>query len=389
MRFVHCSDLHLGASRFGNERLRGDLTGAFMRMVEDVIERDVDAVIICGDVFDRFGADLLTLHEAEGALVKLKDSGIETIAIEGDHDIFFGRDASWLRFLARRGLVKLLEAWGGESIDIREWSEERGTGAFVDVEGARFFGIGHRVEAGLKSLRLLGKAIEPADLTVAMMHAGIGPRNSSDPGSITAPDSELLREKVDYLALGHVHRRFSIDGWIYNPGGLENWRPEECISGKGYFLVDVRGADYKVQAVDSVRRAGHLISVDVSGLDTDAAINGAIKAAVMDAGIDPSSEPVVSVDLVGRPRFDLSRYDGGSMCSWIISRTGAVECLVNDRTIIGPSVTVQSADAALRAMRSRIGTSAQSPNASRMTPEERADLILRLPDAFRGMTGDR
>ena len=41
-------------------------------------------------------------------------------------------------------------------------------------------------------------------------------------------------------------------------------------------------------AVDSVRRAGHLI-VDVSGLDTDAAINGAIKA-VMDAGIDPSSE---------------------------------------------------------------------------------------------------
>lgn len=358
-----------------------------MRMIEDVVERDVDAVIICGDVFDRFGADLLTLHEAERALGKLKDGGIEAIAIEGDHDAFFGREASWLRYLARRGLVKLLDVRSTAGAELRGWSEERGTGSFIDVEGVRFFGLGYRGEASPPGMRLVREAIEPADLTVAMMHAGIGPCNA--PGAMSARDAEVLREKVDYLALGHVHERFSTDGWMFNPGGLENWRPEECAAGKGYFIVDVSGADYKVEAVDSARRAGHIISVDVSGLATDAAVNGAIKAALRDADIDPASGPVVSVDLVGRPRFDLSRYDGGSMCSWIISLTGAVECLVNDRTLLEPPGNVQSASITAAGRESRIDASLRSASASRMTPEERADLILRLPGAVKGTGGDR
>ncbi|MBI0584450.1 MAG: hypothetical protein ISF22_09535, partial [Methanomassiliicoccus sp.] len=150
----------------------------------------------------------------------------------------------------------------------------------------------------------------------------------------------------------------------------------ECARRKGYFVVDVHGTEARVEAVDSVRRPGHLVNIDVSSLDGDAEVNRAIKLALKEADIDPATEPIVSVDLVGRPRFDLSQYDGGSMCSWIISLTGAVECLINDRTRFNPAGMMMTQ----RPMGHDAIWGEMASISSRLTPEETSDLVLR----FRG-----
>ncbi len=374
MRFIHCSDLHLGTIRFGNDRLTGDFSRSFRLMAEDAVKRDVDAVIICGDLFNRFGANPFTLYEAEKVLTLLRSSGIEAIAVEGDHDVCScGKQTSWLRFLAHRDLVKLLDSRHAVRGKMKEWSEETKSGSYIDIEGVRFCGLGYNGEMSSLGLNLFREAVEPAEFTVAMLHAAVGRHNDTDLGGMEGYDAEMLGEKVDYLALGHVHGRYSIGGWMFNPGGLENWRPEECLRKKGYFLVDVSGSEASVEAIDSVRRPGHVVNVDVSGLDTDAGVNRAIKVAMREADIDPATGPIVSVDLVGRPRFDLSNYDGGGMCSWVISLTGAVECLVNDRTCFAPSVAMQ----ADRPKDLEVIREVVRHHASRLTPEEASDLVLK------------
>jgi len=44
---------------------------------------------------------------------------------------------------------------------------------------------------------------------------------------------------VDYLALGHVHKPYEFDGWIYNPGSTETWGAEEVAWERGYYFVEI------------------------------------------------------------------------------------------------------------------------------------------------------
>jgi DNA repair exonuclease SbcCD nuclease subunit len=48
-----------------------------------------------------------------------------------------------------------------------------------------------------------------------------------------------LRSYIDYLALGHTHKSFEIDGWVYNPGSLEACSVDEYANVRGAYLVEV------------------------------------------------------------------------------------------------------------------------------------------------------
>jgi exonuclease SbcD len=50
---------------------------------------------------------------------------------------------------------------------------------------------------------------------------------------------EGLHPYADYVALGHIHKPYSQDDWIYNPGSLENNSADEVQwEERGYYLVD-------------------------------------------------------------------------------------------------------------------------------------------------------
>lgn len=334
MKFIHCSDIHLGTNRFGNDHLSSDFATAFSKMAEDAVNRDADAVIISGDFFNKSVVDPLTLLDAEKTLEILKQAGIEVVAVEGNHDIsIYSQDVSWLHFLSHKDLLKLLQIrYPNNKACLTPWSEEKKKGAYLDINGVRFYGLGYLGASSSKKISLLKDAIEPAEFTVAMLHAGIDMFNDMDMGMARQDDVDTLSDKIDYVALGHVHGRYSIKDWMFNPGGLENWRPDECVKKKGYFVVEVNGSSAKIEAVDSIRRPGHLINVSIDGLENEVQVTKAIKSAVEGAVIDPNSAPIVSVKLSGKANFDLIGYDIGTIKEWIVTQTGAVECLVNDKS---------------------------------------------------------
>ena len=85
MRFLHTSDWHLGRSLHRVSML--DAQSAFLdHLVATVRERDVDAVLVAGDVYDRAVPPLTAVELFDEALHRLAGAGVPTVMISGNHD---------------------------------------------------------------------------------------------------------------------------------------------------------------------------------------------------------------------------------------------------------------------------------------------------------------
>ena len=108
-RFIHLADVHLGYDQYGSKDRYNDFAKAFQAILDEAIQRKVDAVLIAGDLFNKRAIDAQTLIQAYDCLQKLKEQRIPVIAIEGNHDRSYYRDGrSWLQFLAWQNLLALL-----------------------------------------------------------------------------------------------------------------------------------------------------------------------------------------------------------------------------------------------------------------------------------------
>ena len=84
MLIVHTSDWHLGRSLHGEDLSRA--TQSFLDwLVELVVERQVDAVLIAGDVFDRAVPSLGALEQLSDVLIRLAEVTTAVIS-PGNHD---------------------------------------------------------------------------------------------------------------------------------------------------------------------------------------------------------------------------------------------------------------------------------------------------------------
>ncbi len=324
----------MGTCRFGTDHLAGDFALAFERMVDEAVKLNADAVVISGDFFNKANVEPPILLEAERILGILKEAEIEVVAVEGNHDTsIYGEHFSWMEYLSHKGFLKLLQTrYPNGKANVIKWNEEKRKGSNIDLDGVRFYGLGYLGASSGKKLELFGEAIEPTEFSVAMLHAGIDMFNDMDMGVVAKEDVDKLRDKIDYVALGHIHKRYHEGGWMFNPGGLENWKVEECLKPKGYNIVDVKGGRMTVVEQDSIRRPGHILEVDMAVLRNDSEVLASVKNVVEVAAIDPETEPIVSVKLTGKAKFDLMGLDVTGMRTWVMETTGAAECLINDQT---------------------------------------------------------
>src|SRR5437868_12476654 len=107
--FIHIADTHLGYEQYGVRERFNDFSRAFWDIIDDASNRNVDFMVIAGDLFNKRAIDALTLIHAIEGLKKLKEKGIPVIAIEGNHDRSYYRDGiSWLQFLCHQDYLILL-----------------------------------------------------------------------------------------------------------------------------------------------------------------------------------------------------------------------------------------------------------------------------------------
>lgn len=85
MKLLHTSDWHLGRA-FHRVNMLGAQSEFIGHLVATVREREVDAVVVSGDVYDRAVPPLAAVELFDDALHRLADLGVPTVMISGNHD---------------------------------------------------------------------------------------------------------------------------------------------------------------------------------------------------------------------------------------------------------------------------------------------------------------
>ncbi len=242
-KFIHVGDVHIGRERLDGRLPSKDFADAFDQAVTAAVDEHVDFVLVAGDFFDKARIEPNHLAEGEAGLRRLREAAIPVVAIEGNHDVVSSYDPrpSWLTYLNQAGLLRLLrtEFRNGKPL-FKEWTDADRTGNWLDIGDAHIVGAGWFGASTAKRLELMAPGIEKRDFTILMLHAGVN-GVSREFGMIDLDKLGVVRSSVDYLALGHVHRAYHVDGWIHNAGAMENWDLLEAEYGdeKGYLLVAV------------------------------------------------------------------------------------------------------------------------------------------------------
>lgn len=321
-KFLHLADIHLGIRRYRSE----DRTRDFFLAWRDVIERyaiaeKVDFVLVAGDFFDARKVEPQAMNHAIAGLELLRNAGIPVVAIEGNHDCREAESSfSWMRSLSQWRFLHLLEPlYEAGEVSLQPWDELQRRGSYIDIAGVRIFGslwYGSTVGQALGPLiDALGRHTDERLYPVLMLHTDVeGQLNRPIPALPVARLAEL-RSSIRYLALGHTHRNFEIDGWVYNPGSLEACNIDEYFNERGAYLVET-GRDWHRAELKRVYRQRPIVrhSLDVTGHPTPEDVHEALMASLRSAGMDASITeesvaPVLEVTLRGQLGFSNSRLE--------------------------------------------------------------------------------
>ena len=317
MRFMHVADIHLGYQQYGSQERFNDFSRSFLYLVEQAVKHKVDFLLLAGDLFEKRTVDPLAMRVAIEGLRSLQDAGIPVVAVEGNHEKAHYRDQySWVDFLDALGYLHLLNPHREDGHLVLEPHGDEG-GAYVDLPcRARIYGIKYYGASTGKVFRLFADALAEMDhsnvgFSILVAHAGLEGQLPRYPGTLTYNDLAPLRKRVNYLALGHIHKPYEVEGWIYNPGSPETWNVEEAAwPERGYYLVEVGDRpDHKAQLIPTPRRPFHRLRLPVDALEGPDAIYDAARALLKhhDQEIVRHPVPVIELTLSGTLAF--SRFD--------------------------------------------------------------------------------
>ncbi|HEX8921965.1 MAG TPA: exonuclease SbcCD subunit D [Pyrinomonadaceae bacterium] len=348
MRFLHVADVHLGCRRYNLEERTKDFFRAWYDVITNhAIPNRVDFILIAGDFFDRRNIDPQAMNHAIAGLELLKEAGIPVVAIEGNHD---QRDAvsdhSWMRSLSGWGFIKLLEPTrdGEGHLALVPWDEAERTGSYIDIGDARIFGSHWYGASATAAIPILADALRNARsdgrFNILMLHTDVEGQTARPIPAVPVAKLKELKQLVNYVALGHTHKRFDLDGWAFNPGSLEPTSIDEYKEERGAFLVEVDDQQrVSVKHIsDYVQRPFQRLSFDVSGAeDAEAVYTGVMQtiereARKFDAEKDELA-PIIEITLRGQLGFKNSLLQINRMRDEAREKTGALHVMIRNQSV--------------------------------------------------------
>ena len=295
-----------------------DFSHTFLYLVDQAITQHVNFVLLAGDLFEKRAPDPLAMRVAIEGLEQLKDVGIPVLAVEGNHErSYFQEQYSWMDFLDAMGYLCLLNPHFQEGVAILKHHDDEG-GAYVDLlEGIRVYGMqyyGASISKAVQGFTEAVTAMDHSDIqyTILILHAGLEGQLVHT-GRLKYNDLAPLRGVVDYVALGHIHKPYIIENWIYNPGSPETHSIDETAwPERGCLLVEIHPDQtplHRADLLSTPRRDFHRFRVLVDALESPNAVYDAVrKLTVREAScFSQGQRPVVEVTLSGVLPFN--RYD--------------------------------------------------------------------------------
>lgn len=250
---LHLADVHLGARHAdmgaAAARQRERQSAAFRRAIDVAITEQVDAVLVCGDLFDSNAQPRRSVEQAVSELRRLTDAAIRVVIIPGTHDVYDDRS------IYRAFDLAAMAGLPHDSDLLTVLTPERPELLLPDLDlivYGRVFATKRAPHSPLQGFDV--RADDRAQWKVAMIHGSRHIPGKVERDDVLFHDEEVAASGLDYLALGHWHSfqtgHAGATTWAY-PGAPEPVavdqdgagdvclvRLEDGIAGPGSVRVD-------------------------------------------------------------------------------------------------------------------------------------------------------
>ena len=242
--FIHAADLHLDSPMVGLKHLPANIFTrvkestftALKKLTRAAIERQVDFVIIAGDIYDGEDRSLRAQARFRQEMEKLNQEKIPVYMIHGNHDHLNG---SWVH-------LKMPENVHIFSSKSETKVLQTKSGAVVHLYGFSY-GTRHVFERKIDEY----KKLDGADYHIGILH---GNESSGKEHDNYAPFSvkDLIEKDFNYWALGHIHKRavLSYAPPIIYPGNIQGRNKKETGE-KGFYLVSYTDSDPILEFIEA------------------------------------------------------------------------------------------------------------------------------------------
>lgn len=279
MKFIHTADLHLGSkmdAKFPkdiSDKRKEEVRNSFKRLADFAVKEGVRAILLAGDVFD-------------------SDSPFKK-----DKEFFYSviRQNKELDFLYLRGNHDVAEDYsGGDLENLKTFSDEWTSYRYGDtvISGIEIDGV--NAYSLYSSLSL-----EEGAINIVMLHGQIADGTGKDKINL----KKLRGKNIDYLALGHVHKRS--EGKIDDRG---EYAYSGCLEGRGFdeagehgfYLLNVDGGKIARRFIPFSERVIREQDVAIDGVsDAYEACRRVLKE------VNPAAGDIYRINLVGEVDFGI------------------------------------------------------------------------------------
>ena len=259
---MHISDSHLGFSAYrkvdestGINQREMDIYNAFQMAVDQILSLRPDAVVHAGDLFDSVRPSNRAISFALEQLLRLSDAGIPVVVIAGNH--------STPRLRETGSVFKIFDHI--ENVHpIYQGPHQR-----VELDGLAVHAVPHS-DPQTMTTELLKARPKGRGHEVLVLHAAIASVRSFSMGEFNEavlPDS-LLREDMDYIALGHYHKFTEVTRNAAYSGSTERLSFTEAKDDKGFLLCNLDSGERKPFHLD-IRPMLDLPWIDAKGMSAE------------------------------------------------------------------------------------------------------------------------
>ena len=263
VKFIHAADLHLDSPFNGLhamperflKKVRHSTFDAMERLTEAAINRQVDFVVLSGDIYDYEDRSIKAQSFFRHQMEKLNACSIPVYLIHGNHD-YITENAVQLNM--------------PENVKIFDVTPE--TVVLQTKTGGKVFLTGFSYGQKWVKNRMIEKyptRRPEADFHIGLLHGFF--EGGTDQHAQYAPFTvgELKSKGYDYWALGHIHKRqcLSESPLIFYSGNIQGRNKKETGE-KGFLLVELTDSGNQVEFIPASKIQWENISINASTVDT-------------------------------------------------------------------------------------------------------------------------
>ncbi len=233
-QFVHTADLHLDSPFLGLSEVAPGLQSilreatfqAFEGIIDLCLNREVDFLLIAGDIHDASDRSLRALTRLRQGFERLAEHHIPVFVCHGNHDPLTG----WSGKFSWPDNVHVFDAKGVEARPV----------VVQGIEIARVYGVSYGMEKVTDNLAQQFQRDPDAPWAIGLLHANVG--NDPNHGNYAPCQlDDLVQAGMNYWALGHVHTHRILrerDPLIIYPGNPQGRHVRET-GPRGCYVVEV------------------------------------------------------------------------------------------------------------------------------------------------------